>query len=94
MANALNSDIESITLNTELETPTLDTAAEQEQPLPESTSHQDTADAPNSAEVVTTDHPDVESLAQPAATAETDVAQAGAKAVGALRKRPDQQSGK
>jgi small subunit ribosomal protein S1 len=78
MANALNSDIESITLNTELETPTLDTAAEQEQPLPESTSHQDTADAPNAAEVVTTDHPDVESLAQPAATAETDVAQAEA----------------
>jgi small subunit ribosomal protein S1 len=78
MANALNSDIESITLNTELETPTLDTAAEQEQPLPESTSHQDTADAPNAAEVVTTDQPDVESLAQPAAIAETDVAQAEA----------------
>jgi len=39
MANVLNPETESITLNTELELPTLETATEQEQPSPESTSN-------------------------------------------------------
>ena len=54
MANVLNSEPESITLNTELETPTLEPAAENEQPSPESTSNHDSAEAPTSAEAVST----------------------------------------
>jgi small subunit ribosomal protein S1 len=50
MANVLNPETESLTLNTELETPTLDPATELEhladmdQPLPESTSNPETAE--------------------------------------------------
>ena len=47
MANVLNPETESITLNTEMETPTLEPVTEQEQPLQESTS------APEIAAVVT-----------------------------------------
>ena len=43
MANVLNPETESITLNTELETPTLEPATEIENPLPESTSNPETA---------------------------------------------------
>jgi small subunit ribosomal protein S1 len=43
MANVLNPETESTTLNTELETPTLEPATEQEQPLSESTSNPETA---------------------------------------------------
>ncbi len=43
MANVLNPEPESITLNTEMETPTLEPATEQEQPLYESTSNPETA---------------------------------------------------
>ncbi len=43
MANVLNSEPESTTLNTELETPTLEPATEQEQPSSESTSNPETA---------------------------------------------------
>lgn len=42
MANVLNPETESTTLNTELETPTLEPAAESEQPSPESTSNPET----------------------------------------------------
>jgi small subunit ribosomal protein S1 len=45
MANVLNPEPESITLNTELETPTLETATELEQPSFESTSNTETAEA-------------------------------------------------
>ncbi len=45
MANVLNPEPESITLNTELETPTLDPATELEQPSFESTSNLETAEA-------------------------------------------------
>ncbi|MGB6192734.1 MAG: S1 RNA-binding domain-containing protein, partial [Terracidiphilus sp.] len=45
MANVLNPEPESITLNTQFETPTLDPATEQEQPLHESTSNPETAEA-------------------------------------------------
>ena len=44
MANVLNPEPESITLNTELETPTLEPATELEQPLYESTSNTETAE--------------------------------------------------
>jgi small subunit ribosomal protein S1 len=44
MANLLNPETESITLNTELEVPTLEPATEQEQPLPESTSNPETTE--------------------------------------------------
>ena len=44
MPNVLNPEPESITLNTEIETPTLDPATELEAPSPESTSNPDTAD--------------------------------------------------
>jgi small subunit ribosomal protein S1 len=45
MANVLNPEPESITLNTELETPTLDPATELEQPLHESTSNPENTEA-------------------------------------------------
>jgi small subunit ribosomal protein S1 len=45
MAKVLNPETESTTLNTELEVPTLNPATEQEQPLPESTSNPETAEA-------------------------------------------------
>jgi len=44
MANVLNPEPESITLNTELETPTLEPATELEQPSSESTSNTETAE--------------------------------------------------
>ncbi|MFZ0395904.1 MAG: 30S ribosomal protein S1 [Terracidiphilus sp.] len=49
MANVLNPETESTTLNTELETPTLEPAAESEQPPYESTSNPETAEATASA---------------------------------------------
>ena len=45
MANVLNPEPESITLNSQLETPTLDPATELEQPLHESTSNPETTEA-------------------------------------------------
>ncbi|MGD0801191.1 MAG: 30S ribosomal protein S1 [Terracidiphilus sp.] len=44
MANVLNPETESTTLNTQLESPTLEPATEQVQPLPESTSKTETAE--------------------------------------------------
>ena len=44
MSNVLNPETESITLNTELETPTLEPATEHEQPSFESTSNPETAE--------------------------------------------------
>ena len=48
MPNVLNPEPESITLNTELETPTLEPATESEQPSFESTSNPETAEAAQS----------------------------------------------
>ncbi len=48
MANVLNPETESTTLNTELETPTLEPATELEQPSPESTSNPETAEVSRS----------------------------------------------
>ena len=45
MANVLNPEPESITLNTELETPTLEPATELVQPLSESTSNTENTEA-------------------------------------------------
>ena len=45
MPNVLNPEPESITLNTELETPTLDPATELDAPSSESTSNPETAEA-------------------------------------------------
>ena len=47
MPNVLNPEPESITLNTELETPTLEPATELEAPSSESTSNPETAEAHN-----------------------------------------------
>ena len=49
MANVLNPETESTTLNTELETPTLEPAAEQEQPSYESTSNPEPTEATSPA---------------------------------------------
>jgi small subunit ribosomal protein S1 len=50
MPNVLNPEPESITLNTELETPTLDPAMELDAPLSESTSNPETAEAQTAVE--------------------------------------------
>src|SRR6185437_9268939 len=67
MANVLNSEPESITLNTELETPTLDPAAENEMPSPESTSNHAPAEAPTTAEAIRTNTLDAKHPSTPAA---------------------------
>ena len=61
MANVLNPEPESITLNTELETPTLDPATELEQPLHESTSN------PENTEALVSPALDADASTQPAA---------------------------
>ncbi|SPE26105.1 30S ribosomal protein S1 [Candidatus Sulfotelmatomonas gaucii] len=65
MANVLNPETESITLNTELETPTLEPAAEVDQPSPESTSN------PETSAVVEVSTLDADALTEPAAQAAT-----------------------
>ena len=65
MANVLNSEPESTTLNTELETPTLDPAMENEMPSPESTSNHDTAEAPSTAEAVSSNSLDADDPSTP-----------------------------
>jgi small subunit ribosomal protein S1 len=78
MANVLNSETESTTLNTELETPTLEPATEQEQPLQESTSLTETA-----AEVHTPGEAtplDADATTVPAAQANADAAHAAESA--------------
>lgn len=55
MSNVLNPEPESITLNTELETPTLDPATELEQPSYESTSTPETAEVPEAIAPVALD---------------------------------------
>jgi small subunit ribosomal protein S1 len=63
MANVLNPETESTTLNTELEVPTLEPATEQEQPLHESTSN------PETAETVEISALDADALTEPVAEA-------------------------
>ncbi len=65
MANVLNPEPESITLNTELEVPTLEPAAEAEQPLYESASNLEATDAV-AAIAPDADNPPTEPLAAPA----------------------------
>ena len=66
MANVLNPEPESITLNTELETPTLDPATELEQPSPESTSNTETAEVVAAVETTALD---ADALTEPVAEA-------------------------
>ncbi len=66
MANVLNPEPESITLNTELEVPTLEPATELEQPPYESTSN------PETAEVVEVHALDADALTEPVAEAEPE----------------------
>ncbi|HXR40167.1 MAG TPA: 30S ribosomal protein S1 [Terracidiphilus sp.] len=66
MANVLNPEPESITLNTELETPTLEPATELEQPLSESTSNTETAEVVAAVEPVALD---ADALTEPVAEA-------------------------
>jgi small subunit ribosomal protein S1 len=73
MANVLNPETESITLNTALEVPTLEPATEQEQPLPESTSNSETA------ETVDISALDADALTEPVAEG-SPVAEATAEA--------------
>ncbi len=76
MANVLNPETESITLNTELETPTLEPATELEnlssddQPLPESTSNLSSSNIDNTP-VVEASPLDADALTEPVAQAAT-----------------------
>jgi small subunit ribosomal protein S1 len=77
MANVLNPEPESITLNTQLETPTLDPATELEQPLHESTSN------PENTEALVSSALDADATTQPAGdspTAEANSAESHATA--------------
>ena len=65
MANVLNPEPESITLNTELELPTLEPATEQEQPLHESTSTTETAEEAKLAAAVDSAALDADTLTKP-----------------------------
>ena len=73
MANVLNPEPESITLNTELETPTLDLATELEQPLSESTSNTETAELVAAVEPTLLDADAVTEPVAEAATQPTEV---------------------
>ena len=66
MADVLNPEPESITLNTELEIPTLEPATELEQPLSESTSNTETAEAVTAVEPTALD---ADALTKPVAEA-------------------------
>jgi small subunit ribosomal protein S1 len=85
MANVLNPEPESITLNTELETPTLEPATELEHPLYESTSNTETAEAVTAVEPTALDadaltEPVAEAASQEHATAEVAAAAPQAEA--------------
>ncbi len=71
MANVLNPETESTTLNTELETPTLEPAAEQEQPSYESTSNPELTEATTPAlDADATTEPVAQATENPVASAE------------------------
>jgi small subunit ribosomal protein S1 len=78
MANVLNPETESITLNTELETPTLEPATEHEQPLHESTSNTETAPEIHSSGEAT--HLDADATSEPVTQAAASVEQSTAPA--------------
>jgi small subunit ribosomal protein S1 len=70
MSNVLNPEPESITLNTELETPTLEPATESEQPSFESTSNPEKAQAAESTAL------DADAITEPAEAAKAEAAPA------------------
>ena len=79
MANVVNPEPESITLNTELEIPTLEPATEQEQPSPESTSNPETAEAVDNS-ALDADAPSESVTPVAPVAAETPVAEATVEA--------------
>jgi small subunit ribosomal protein S1 len=85
MANVLNPETESITLNTELETPALEAATEQDLPSYESPSNTDTAEAIElpALDADAPTEPVVEAVPVVEATAEAEPAQAFATEVAA-----------
>ena len=85
MANVLNPETESITLNTELETPALEAATEQDLPSYESSSNRDTAEAVElpALDADAPTEPVVEAVPVVEATAEAEPAQAVATEVAA-----------
>jgi small subunit ribosomal protein S1 len=87
MANVLNPETESITLNTELETPTLEPAAELEQPSYESTSPTETAEAAE-LDTVPASETAPQALAHAAAVAEPEPALSTASEVAAAETTP------
>jgi len=92
MANVLNPETESTTLNTELESPTLEPATEQEQPLQESTSNTETAPIAVAVEVAALDadaptEPQVE--AEPQAEAELEVTAEAAPVAAEIPAQPE-----
>jgi len=70
MSNVLNPETESITLNTEMETPTLEPATEQQQPSFESTSNPETAEITEAIEPFALD---ADATTEPVAAAVPDV---------------------
>ena len=84
MANVLNPETESTTLNTELESPSLEPATEQEQPLPESTPTPEAAEAVAAVETPALDadaptEPEAEAAPVVEATPETTPAPVAAE---------------
>jgi small subunit ribosomal protein S1 len=72
MSNVLNPETESITLNTEFETPTLEPATEHEQPSFESTSNPETAATPEATAPAALD---ADATTEPVATASAESAE-------------------
>ena len=90
MANVLNPEPESITLNTEMETPTLDPATELEQPSFESTSNPETAEvvAIPALDADAPTEPEIEAVNPEAAPAEESAPVIAAQAVEAVEAAP------
>jgi small subunit ribosomal protein S1 len=87
MANVLNPETESITLSTELETPTLEPVTELEQPSPESTSNPELNEIA-SAEVDAAPTLDADATTQPVAAAVAEVAAEPVAAVAPVAEAP------
>ena len=79
MANVLNPETESITLNTQYETPTLEPATELEQPLHESTSNPETAETVASSPLRTLSMPTNSAVTGPVAQTTVEPAAASAR---------------
>jgi small subunit ribosomal protein S1 len=85
MSNVLNPETESITLNTEFETPTLEPATEQEQPSYESTSNPETAATPEAIAPVALD---ADATTEPVAATTPDETESAEAAHGEIASSP------